>query len=276
MNFSQPRAHIFQIYYSAETRALLDESYIPLDNVSNERPDWREYWPIRNYLLGNPPAARDYYGFFSPAFKTKTRLSSQTVQSFLNAHLGNADVVLFSPFYDQIAFFLNQWEQGAMAHKTSSFAFEQSLALIAPEFRILETIGCSRNTVFCNYFIATGAFWCAWLERCELIFACAERADTALGRALAAPVDYNSTAAPLKVFVIERAASALLATQSRWKVKAYNSMLLPYSSSPISALGAELAALDALKIACLEERHEQYRQAFFKLRARFAQLSNQR
>jgi len=276
MNFPQPRAHIFQIYYSSETRALLDPSYIPLDNQANERPDWREYWPIRNYFLKNPPAAGDHYGFLSPAFEAKTRLPSDTVRSFLQANLGDADVVLFSPFYDQIAFFLNQWEQGAMAHKTSSFAFEQSLALIAPQFRILESVGCSRNTVFCNYFIATGAFWAEWLERCELIFACAERADTPLGRALAAPVDYNSAAAPLKVFIIERVASALLATQPRWKVKAYNSMLLPYSSSPISTLGAELAALDALKIAYLEESHEQYRQAFFKLRAQFAQLAKPR
>jgi hypothetical protein len=272
MSVLQPRVQIFQIYYSAETRRLLDESFIPLDNLANARPDWREYWPIRNYFLEHPPVAGDYYGFFSPAFKSKTRLSAQTVQSFLNARLGTTDVVLFSPFYDQIAFFLNQWEQGAMAHKTASFAFEQSLALIAPDFRIYGTVGCSRNTVFCNYFVATGAFWRGWLARCELIFDCAERGDTPLGRALAGPVEYNSTAAPLKVFIIERVASALLATEPRWRVEAYNSMLLPYSSSPINALGAELAALDALKIAYLQVSHEQYKQAFFALRARFAQL----
>jgi hypothetical protein len=271
MSSLQPAVRIFQIHYSAETRALLDESFNPLDNASNERPDWREYWPIRNYFLQNPPAAGDYYGFLSPAFRAKARLSSRTVLAFVNANLGHADVMLFSPFYDHIAFFLNQGEQGALVHQSCASAFEQSLALIAPRFRMAETVGCSRNTGYCNYFVATGAFWSEWLARCELIFDCAERGDTPLGRALNANVDYNSQAAPLKVFIIERAVSALLATQPRWRVRAYNSMLLPFSRSPLGAMAAELAALDALKIAYLTEGHEEYKQAFFKLRAQLAE-----
>ncbi len=74
----------------------------------------------------------------------------------------------------------------------------------------------------------------------------------------------------MKVFIIERVVSTLLATQTRWTATAYNPMLLPFSASPISALGAELAALDALKIAYLAGHHEQYKQAFFQLRAQFA------
>jgi hypothetical protein len=159
-----------------------------------------------------------------------------------------------------------------MVHRTSAFVFEQSLALIAPEFRIQETVGCSRNSVLCNYFIAKAEFWNQWLERCERIFHCAEHADGALGRELGGSVEYKAATAPTKVFIIERAVSALLATQPRWTVKAYNSMLLPYSNSPISALGAELAALDALKIAYLQEPIPQYKQAFFRLRAQFAKL----
>lgn len=271
MHVPRPRVHIFQIYYSAETRQALDGRYMPLDNQSNERPDWREYWPIRRYFLENPPVDGDYYGFLSPAFARKTRLASETVFSFLDAHTPKADVVLFSPFYDQTAFFLNQWEQGIMAHKADSFAFEASLALLAPEFQLYETVGCSRNSVFCNYFVAKGAFWSEWFARCERIFHCAERGDTALGRALGGRVDYNAHLAPIKVFIIERVACALLATQPRWSVSAYNSMLLPFSGSFISTLGAQLAALDALKIAYLSERHDQYLQAFFSLRAQFAQ-----
>jgi hypothetical protein len=271
MNAPHPRVHIFQIHYSVQTRQALDDRYIPLDNQSNERPDWRAYWPIRRYFMQNPPLDTDYYGFLSPSFERKTRLTSETVWRFVETHLGTADVILFSPFYDQTAFFLNQWEQGIMAHKAASFAFEASLALLAPEFQLYATVGCSRNSVFCNYFIAKGAFWGEWLARCERIFHCAERGDNPLGRALGGQVDYNSQHAPIKVFIIERAASALLATQPRWSVKAYNSMLLPYSGSNISVLGAELAALDALKIAYLTESHEQYLQSFFRLRAQFAQ-----
>jgi hypothetical protein len=271
MPVSRPRVQIFQIHYSPESRQALEDGYIPLDNQRNERPDWREYWPIRRYFLENPCVEGDYYGFLSPAFGRKTRLTPETVCGFVDAHAGTADVMLFSPFYDQTAFFLNQWEQGIAAHKADTFAFEASLALLAPEYRLYETVGTSRNSVFCNYFVATGAFWSEWLARCERIFQCAERGDTELGRALAGQVDYNSKLAPIKVFIIERVACALLATQRRWTVKAYNSMLLPYSGSHISALGAELAALDALKIAYLAESHEQYLQSFFRLRAQFAQ-----
>jgi hypothetical protein len=270
METVRPAVHIFQIHYSAATRQMLETPYTPLDNSSNERPDWREYWPIRRHFAENPPQAEDYYAFLSPAFRAKTRLSPQAVLDFVAAHGGTADVLLFSPFFDQIAFFLNCWEQGALAHAHARSLFEDGAALAVPEFRLYETVGCSLNTVYCNYFVARGRFWRAWLECCERLFASAERGDTPLGRSLAAPLDYKSQTAPAKVFVVERVASALLATQPQWRVRAYNPMLLPCSSSPISTLGAELAALDALKIAYLTERRDQYLEAFFRLRAEFA------
>jgi hypothetical protein len=262
-----------QIYYSAATRQMLESGYTPLDNSGNERPDWREYWPIRRYFRDHPPQDDDYYGFFSPSFRAKTCLEPRTVLDFIEAHRDGADVLLFSPFFDQIAFFLNCWEQGATVHAGSRALFADSLALVAPEFRLEQTVGCSRNTVYCNYFLARGAFWREWLGRCERLFLAAEQGDTTLGRALAAPLDYKSGSAPAKVFVIERVAAAMLATDARWRVRAYNPLLLPFSQAPISALGPELAALDALKIAYLAEGRPQYLDAFFRLRAQLAQAT---
>jgi hypothetical protein len=265
-----PNLHIFQIYYSSETQARLDPGFLALDNMSNQRPDWREYWPIRKYLLAATLGDDDYYGFLSPSFAAKTRLSSSVVIDFVRAQGGTPDVIFFSPFFDQLAFYLSQWEQGIMAHRSMSAAFDQCLALVAPQFSIKRSLSTSRNSGFCNYFVAKGRFWRHWLDCCERLFNCAERADSELGRMLSLEVAYKTGAAPTKVFMIERIASALLATQPHWIVKAFNSMLLPYSQSPISALGADLAALDALKIAYLSEPHEQYRQAFLALRARLA------
>jgi len=125
MNRSAPRTHIFQIYYSNATREALDPGFVPLDNIRNERPDWREYWPIRRHLLNN------------------------------------------------------------------------SLISLA------------------------------------------------------------------------RHAAA-------WIAKAYNPMLLPFSHSPVSGLGAELAALDALKIAYQVEPLQQYLRAYFELRARYAAMANKK
>ena len=263
--------HIFQIHYSPQTLAALDPGFLPLDNSANERPDWREYWPIRNYLLGNGLVDADYYGFLSPAFKTKTGLSSSVVFNFVRAQGGDPDVILFSPFYDQIAFFLNQWEQGGMTHRNQA-VFERSLELVAPEFNMYDTPGSANDSVFCNYFIAKAPFWRDWFERCERVFRCAETADSPLGRALSADIVYGSQHTPTKVFIIERVACALLATQRHWRVKAYNPMLLPYSHSRVSGLGEQLVALDALKIAFGVEPHQEYKRAFFQLRARLAQV----
>jgi hypothetical protein len=275
MSPSAPATHIFQIYYSEATRKQLDPGFEPLDNTGNERPDWREYWPIRRHLLNHQLIPGDYYGFLSPAFKAKTGLSAEVVIDFVNAQRGVPDVMLFSPYYDQIAFFLNQWEQGTMSHKNSK-VFEQSLPLVAPEFGLRSTTSSSRDSVFCNYFVARSEFWLEWLGRCERLFECAERGESALGRALREDVDYKSDRTPAKVFIIERVASAMLATQPRWIAKAYNPMLLPFSRSPVSGLGPELAALDALKIAHRVEPLPQYLRAFFELRARYAAQANKK
>ena len=189
MSASLPSVHIFQIFYSQETRAQLDPGFIPLDNSENPRPDWREYWPIRRYLLEQRIAEGEYYGFLSPIFKSKTQLSAATVREFLDAQGGEPDVVLFSPFFDQIAFFLNPWEQGVCVHPDARLAFQSSLELIAPGVAIDDLVCSSQESVYCNYFIAKGAFWKRWLEACERIFECAEQAATALGRALNASID---------------------------------------------------------------------------------------
>jgi hypothetical protein len=275
MTPSAPGTHIFQIYYSNATREALDPGFVPLDNTRNERPDWREYWPIRRYLLNHPMIQGDYYGFFSPAFNAKTRLSSATVIDFVKAQRGAPDVILFSPYYDQIAFFLNQWEQGTMSHKNSQ-VFEASLAVVVPKFGLYSTVSSARNSVFCNFFVAKSDFWLEWLERCERLFECAEHGESPLGRTLRDDVDYKSVLTPAKVFIVERVASALLATQPRWIAKAYNPMLLPFSQSPVSGMGAELAALDALKIAYQGEALQQYLRAFFQLRARFAAMASKK
>jgi len=264
-----PNTHIFQIFYSPQTRAMLDPGFEPLDNSRNERPDWREYWPIRHFLLENPLIDGDYYGFLSPAFGRKTGLSAAAVLAFAQSQGGGADVLLFSPFYDQIAFFLNQWEQGAMTHRGAT-VFERSLALVAPEFNIYRTVSSSRDSVFCNYFLAKAEFWREWFARAERIFECAEQGASELAEDLNKAVHYGPQTAPAKVFVIERVVCALLATQAHWKVRAYNSMLLPLSGSAISAMRLELCALDALKIAYQAEPREPYLEAFFQLRARFA------
>ena len=55
---------IYQIYYDEATRLSNDSGFLQLDNSFNERPDWSEYWPIRNYFKNNILEDNKYYGFF--------------------------------------------------------------------------------------------------------------------------------------------------------------------------------------------------------------------
>ncbi|MFZ3019767.1 MAG: glycosyltransferase [Gallionella sp.] len=254
--------HIYQIYYSEQTQRDNDGGFIGLDNLA--RPDWREYWPIRNYLQGNRLNEDDYYGFFSPKFKSQTDLDSAAVHEYVRTHADKADVLLFSPFFEQGAFYLNMFEQGAAEHPGIGAVFRGCAGMIAPDENLATLVMDSRNTVYCNYIVAKPAFWNAWMEKCESIFAIAEENKTALAGSLNASTDDG--VAPNKVFVIERIASFLLATQRHWRVKAYNSTLLPYAKGNFAKYRHELLLMDALKIASVEQGYPEYLATFSEVR----------
>ena len=154
---------LHQIYYSPQSRAELDPGFLPLDNLSNPRPDWREYWPIRRFLLSNSLEPESYYGFLSPKFKHKTGLSSAAVYEFIGGQTERPDVLLFSPYFDQIAFFLNIVEQGCINHPVMADTLNEAAALMFPGFRSGAIFAIAANTVFCNNFVAKPRFWSEWL-----------------------------------------------------------------------------------------------------------------
>lgn len=271
-----PVSHIYQIYYSEQTRKSRDKGFIGLDNMQNERPDWREYWPIRYFLLEHRLNDGDYYGFFSPKFTAKTGLDSVSVHEFITHHSDDADVVLFSPFFDQGACALNMFEQGAMHHRGIWEVFQESVAVIAPEVDCKTLIMDSRNTVFCNYFLAKPAFWRRWFETCEVIYRIAEGTKSKLARMLNASTNHDDGSAPNKVFVIERIASLLLATEPRWKVKAYNPLALPFSPDPIARFERELILLDSLKVASATQGYSQYIELYSRIRESLVRMQEGR
>jgi tetratricopeptide (TPR) repeat protein len=258
--------HLHQIYYSEQTRLEVDHGFIGLDNLANERPDWREYWPIRQYLLRNRLDEDDYYGFFSPKFKDKTRLDADQVKKFVSAHAADAQVLIFSPYFDLSAFPLNIFEQGASQHKGTREAFRGSVSLLDSSVDLATLVMDSRNTVFCNFFVAKPEFWAAWLKTCERLFAVAEAGGTALAAELNANTEHDGGGVPAKVFVMERVASLMLSTQHHWKVRAFNPTLLPYSTAKVADYRNELILMDALKIAFATQGHPQFLAAYFQYR----------
>lgn len=257
---------IHQIFYSEQTRSELDPGFIALDNLANPRPDWREYWPIRNYLLNTVLDEAGYYGFLSPKFEEKTNLSAAQVEEFVRANAPQADVLLFSPYFDQSAFYLNVFEQGECRHAGSLRTAQEALAATGSDVRLAELVTDSRTTVFCNYFVARPRFWRAWLAINERLFALAETGHGELGERLNALTTHAEEVVPLKVFIMERVASLLLASQAGWRSRAYSPYRLPLSRLPVAKYPFELVLFDSLKIAYLTQGHAEYKDAFLRLR----------
>jgi len=261
------RAHIYQIFYSEQTRTTLDKGFIPLDNMG-QRPDWCEYWPIRNFLLNNELDDDAFYGFLSPKFAMKTNLEASDVHAFLANVPESTDIVSFSPFFDAGALFPNVFLQGRAEHPNAWEAFVEIAALLTPGVDLRMLIMDSSNTVFCNYFAAKPRFWRHWLSQAEIIFNIAESNLTPLAHALNGGTRHNLAETPVKAFVMERLISLILATQKGWNMVSFNPIALPlvYPNSVRSA--QELVMLDALKRSAVATGRAEYLTVYTNLRER--------
>jgi hypothetical protein len=76
-----------------------------------------------------------------------------------------------------------------------------------------------------------------------------------------------------KVFLMERAASLLLATQPQWRSVAHNPYGFGWSASRLRQHPTEAYISDALKMAWREQPFPQYLQAFATVRERFRNSS---
>jgi len=260
LSMSSPQ--IFQIFYDVETHKSLDPDFLPLDNLENSRPDWREYWPIRNFLLNNSLDENSFYGFFSPKFKEKTGLSAKECLIFIDQQASDLDVITFSPLFDIGAWFQNTFLQAISQHPNARESIDGALKLINPKFNVDEIVMHSGNIIYCNFFVAKPKFWREWLTTCELIWAEAESGLSSVAQGLNSMAENHDSPAAVKTFVIERIASLMLCTNSAWKIKTFNPFGLPFSDAPIASEVAALIQMDALKMAYLQQQRPEYLELF--------------
>jgi hypothetical protein len=270
--------HLHLIAYSPAVRDAIAPGWRVLDNLANERPDWYEYWPIRNFLLAREASAHEpldesaFYGFFSPKFSAKTGLSFEAVRDFVAAHAHRADVLLFSPQPDMGAFFLNVFEQGETFDPGLIGAYSAFLQHLGRPAPLRQMVMDARQVCFSNYFVARPAFWREWLALNEQLFAVCEGPPSALRDALTHRTTYpgpNGQGAERKVFLQERACSLLLATQPRWRSVPYDPFGMGWSVSRLRQHPHDAFASDALKRAFRDTGWPHYMQAFAAVRERF-------
>lgn len=259
----QSNIFLYQICYQDDHLDSLDPDFMALENRDNLRPDWREYWPIRNHLLKTDLDEDGYYGFLSPKFSLKTGLAGADVKRFVNSH-PEADVLTFSPQADMGAFFLNVFEQGETFDPGFLETAQELLSQLDYATELKTLVMDSRQVVFSNFIVARPAFWRQWLMLCEQIFALAESGDSALADKINAPTTYPGEV-PRKVFIIERMASFLL-TSGQWRCAPYSTYQCAWSALPTSQFKQEAISSDALKMAHNETGDEVFLSSFATLR----------
>ncbi|HTV97861.1 MAG TPA: hypothetical protein VME42_17830 [Steroidobacteraceae bacterium] len=258
-----PAVHIYQILNHYTPREALDPGFLVLDNSSNERPDWYEYWPMRKFLLNEPLDEEAFYGFLSPKFEHKTNLTSARVREFIERADRATDVFLFSPSIHNSAYYLNVFEHGESEHPGLAGVARRFLGRIDPQVNLDELVSDSRNTVHSNYFVARPRFWRAWLEVNERLFEIAETRDDELGAQLRAPTAYRGHLnVEMKIFVMERIATWLLTRDASFRAQARD----PFAARARIYKLPLAVVCDALKIAYLTQGRGQYKDVFLMVR----------
>lgn len=212
---------LYQVAYSEETWQSVPEGLLPLDNRSNERPDWAEYWPIRQFLMTQPLDENCWYGFLSPRFFEKMFISPQNLLAFSHTLSADIEVVNISPFIDVRAVFRNVVEQGEWAHPGFMSMAQKVMDEVLPGTDLPDLINTAQTGIYCNYFAAKPRFWRAWLALCEGMFAMAESNAHPCAAGLNQEIAYDKRNMPAKVFLIERMASILLASDSSFTIAKY-------------------------------------------------------
>ncbi|MBM3336096.1 MAG: hypothetical protein FJY60_00130 [Betaproteobacteria bacterium] len=258
-------ARVFQISYSPEIRKTLDPGFEVMGDESNPRPEWFEYWHIRSFLKSEVFDENTFYGFFSPKFKEKTKLSAGKVFDYIERHK-ESDVILFSPYLDQSALFLNIIEQGWFAHPQLKLIFEKVCSRYFDGIDHELIVTTTENTVFSNYFVAKPSFWARWFDICEDLFSIVEQGQDPLGIEIAGNTRYKESKASIRTFVFERIATLILFSEKKWKVKSHPSHECAVGRDRAAKSTNLLLALDALKTRFVQTGSMEYLKAYFDIR----------
>lgn len=261
--------HIHQIFYDASSRAALDPAYLPLDNSSNERPDWYEFWPIRQFLRSTRLIADHWYGFLSPRFSLKTRITPDAIYQIVEqAHGSGSDVAIVSPGWAQLAYFRSVFEQGEFWHPGLMAACQAFVDGIGLKVKLGGLVTHGGNSGFSNYVVAKPSYWRLWLGLAEQLFAYIESGRA--GRA-AESTSYGSGIAPMKTFIQERL-STLILSGAPFRVAALDNSgreslksNIIFDENPMTRRA--LLAADFLKRKYVETGDASFLDSFEKIRA---------
>jgi hypothetical protein len=124
----------------------------------------------------------------------------------------------------------------------------------------------SRNAVFSNFFLAKPRFWRAWKSIFGRLFQLAETPGSPLHACLNATLDYRGkTITQMKVFVMERTVSFLLAGSDTFRVRNFPPFRIPVCKEFEGRI-PDVVMLDSLKLAFSDTEDPEYLRLYVQLR----------
>jgi hypothetical protein len=262
-------AFIYQILNHYTAPDALDPGFLVLDDSSNERPDWHEYWPIRKFLLNEPLDEGSFYGFLAPRFRLEANLSAAAAHEFVNLETETTDVVLLSRGIHLAAPYLNTFLYGDSLHPGLLDIATQFFRRIGSPTNLQELVTHSRNEVYSNYMIGKPRFWRAWLDITEQLFTIAESATDPLGAELRKPTSYRRRReVPMKIFIMERIATWILARGAGFVARAAD----PFAARARMYKLPAAIVCDALKIAYVTNGQKAEYKDLFHIFSKFARV----
>ena len=164
-----------------------------------------------------------WYGFLSPQFQKKTGLTSEQVHRFLEFSGERGEVALILTGWDQVAYFLNPFEQSEIWHPGLTAIAQSVVSELGYDIDLSGLVTHSGNFTFSNYIIAKPDYWRDWLAIADRFFELVEHGSSPLSRRLRQTTSYGSAAnqAPVKAFIQERL-PALVMSRRRFRTATFN------------------------------------------------------
>jgi hypothetical protein len=265
------KANIFQIFRDEPTRSRGDPGFAPLDNTASLKPDWREYWAIRNFFLSNSVNEDELYGFLSSDFREKTALSAASVLAFISDNPGH-EVYTFSPSIQDGACYLNVFEQGNRLQPGFIEAAEAYLREIQLDIDLRTLAMDSRATVYSNYLVARPSFWKTWFALTEKLVDLFVDELSDFRRCIDS-IAVSPSSVGMEVLLVERIASLVLALCPDIEVCAFDPSSMPLPNPAYRAYGQQMAFLNELKAGFRRTEDKTCLSNFYALRGAVLQAS---
>jgi hypothetical protein len=257
---------LHQIWYRDEHQSELDPNLLPWDNRENRRPEWCEYWVMRQAAEDFDRHFGDLTGFFSWKFRQKLNIGFSQINSFIQAYPG-ADCYIFSPAVFQVAFYLNVWRQGEEWHPGITRQAQALLQALGHDINLEKTIDHHLTTAYSNYWIGSRPFWGEYLKFMGGVFNYIESALTDDRHGLWKLV-YGSHGGeqhvqflPIIPFLLERLFSVFVKLHPEFKVTAWQYPLDAMISRAQGAAGL-IPMANWCKYMAAETKDEKYLRLF--------------